>query len=456
MKKIYLVFLFTIVAIMLINPSINISENVYLRAPDLLMSIALALYTVNGDFSNCDLKTLLIPIIGILYLFILLFAVELYYNYNDGVGFLFLIRSPITILASYNLISILWNRLQIRTIDIFFKFIIVCCIIQGFILWASYLSDNFRDLMSVFFYRDIDVNNEHLVKLRVPGFVSSGGDGLSLNHGLLCLVSALGIQILSFRKTVKIIISIAIILSALGNSFTGRSGLYLSLIFIFSVILLYKDGCIRLSGNIIMLLLFILFGAFLVVELTPVLGDIGLNYRLESGYEHPIARLLNLFVDFEQRKTYVDETIVALLSDHLIFPDTVSKILLGSNNFGQNSVDVISSDIGYIKMIHGFGLLGLIIFLLATFAYPIMKIRRNLKNLIECSTKNTLMHTRLKYICQIVVATSLYGIVAHWKIFFLSTRVFEFVFFSLVFMTVRMIKFYYTYGFLNSYRRVKI
>jgi hypothetical protein len=179
---------------------------------------------------------------------------------------------------------------------------------------------------------------------------------------------------------------------------------------------------------------FVLIGLF-----SKSIGDYGFIIRAEHGYEHPIARLLVGFIDMGISDGYQDETVKQLLSSHIIIPDDSIRLIIGNNNFGQYETDSIDSDIGYLRMIYGFGLVGLVAFIFGVFIKPIQQARRALNKYSKLNTNLTNSAEGLRLLFQACIVIIGYGCIAHWKLFFLSTRIFEFIFFLLLFLLLNKI-----------------
>jgi hypothetical protein len=102
----------------------------------------------------------------------------------------------------------------------------------------------------------------------------------------------------------------------------------------------------------------------------------------------------------------------------IIFPDSIYEIFFGNGSFGRNGVS-IESDIGYIRLIHGFGifgLLGLLFYLL-----PIRKI-------IIYFVSSNINHYYKKFAISLFLIV-LFGLIANIKLIYISSRIYVFILF---------------------------
>jgi len=419
---------------MLLTPALNVPIPVPLRSVDIYISIFFILYLLSTGVTNSLVTIGKAPILALFALTILMLGIELVYGLGDSTGISLSIRSIATILAALGFSKLLWKTRGEESLEIFFKVTITCAIAQGIVLWLSFFSTDFRYLMSLIFHRDELVGGDHLTLLRVPGFVGSGGDGLSLNHGLLCTVAALGVFSLYPKSLKRTLLLGLIIVANTGSAFTGRSGFYLASVLIAIIILTYKNGKLRA----LRFFYFILFAVFVLLILSTFssqIGTYGLALRDEYGYEYPIVRLLDGFINMNSDGVYEDRTISRLLHGMIFFPPDPLRLLIGNNDFGQMPVNYIESDIGYIRMIHGFGLIGILFFLIGVFVIPVLVIYR-LKILFEHNfARRSPEIVSIRFLAQVMILILLYGLISHWKIFYLSTRMFLYVFFLLLSLT---------------------
>lgn len=423
--------LFFVLFLMVIAPALNVFESQALNYPDLYLSVALSLYsfTLRWPSEVCRVvKSFFITTIFLTTYFLIIGSLN---GQIDSAIVSVLIRPLITVLAAISFSIILIKEFGRYSILYVFKSLVIICFLQGIVIWLSFISDEFRDFMSSIFYRTKVEGFLHLVELRVPGFATTGGDGLSLNHALLCILSALAINFIAHCRNLKILYTFLIYVSVISCALTGRSGFYLGILFISLVLVTFRLESLDFKRFYKILYVVIPFCVLLIIFL-PLVAEFGIYLRSEYGYEHPIARLLYGLIELYAYGYYDDPTVNALAGDMIIINSNPFQLLFGVGNFGQTDINLIDSDIGYIRMLNGFGVFGMILYVVGLFLMPILV------------TYNFLLHTRSsnidlisnrinsKYLFQILIIITIYGFVANWKIFYLNTRVFVFIFYMYV------------------------
>jgi len=185
--------------------------------------------------------------------------------------------------------------------------------------------------------------------------------------------------------------------------------------------------------------IFFLLLLLVLVSLGGALGSFGKDILDDHGYEHPIVRLLRGFIDMRDSGSYTDNTISTLLTDMVVLPTGSLQLLFGNNYFGTLPGSEIRTDVGYFRMLHGIGFFGLVIFLVGIFTIPLLHVRVTMKNLLS-KTQNWHERRALRGLSQLLLVILLFGLVGHYKIFYLSTRIFLFVFFVFLFLIIHRYK----------------
>ena len=187
--------LFVLFVILMITPVLNIPGPMFVKSPDVYLQMLLVTLSVFWAFKFrwLPFKKLVFPIFTTLLVLVSQTLMnETIYRFGDSTAYTF-IRLSLTISVAYICAVILIKTKKHLALSFFFKTIIFAALLQGTVIWLSFFIPAFRDVMSIVFYREISEGAKHLVLLRVPGFVSSGGDGLSMNQSLLCVSGLMGI-----------------------------------------------------------------------------------------------------------------------------------------------------------------------------------------------------------------------------------------------------------------------
>lgn len=426
-KKFSIAFL---IASMLLTPVINMSGPLFLKSLDVYANLFFIMYLcirTKGLHFKCNI--ILAPIFLVwLVLFVHIGLLELIYRSGDTTGFSILLRSLVTFMAGIGCATFLIDKFADNAMRVFIKVVIFCAIIQGMVLWLTFLNHDFRDFMSYFFYRDLSSTSAHLFELRTPGFVPNGGDGLSMNHALLCIVGLMGIYMFYSGKMYAKLMVLFVLVSMLATTFAGRTGLYLGVLFSLLIFATYKSN-FRITPNIHKILFFSLLVFFTVFLFKDELGVYGKNMLDEYGYEYPLVRLLRGFIDLQQYGQYGDSTINKLLTDMVVFPSEPVRFFLGNNDFGQATSFLINSDVGYFRLWHGIGLVGLILFFSGFYIAPIILINQKIRSkILKIRKKNGFCVGFSADYRPLLIFVLLFGLIGNYKIIYISSRIYLFVF----------------------------
>lgn len=427
-----------LVALMLLTPAVNVAAPLAFVSLDLYANIVFGFFALLFFFRRRGYAHQAVGVLSCLLLtFIYLIFLEILSGENDTTGLSFTTRSFVTVLTAYGCSALLHSKFGGNAVKIFFNIAIGCALVQGAVLWLSFLFPSIRDLMSLIFLRNLTPGAEHLILLRVPGFVPNGGDGLSMNQALLCMLGLLGVQIFHRDQRYQTGLIILLFLAMIGTSFTGRSGLYLGVISFFALISIFKGGQFDLKYAPLILLPFAAI-SFILLSSAQNLASLGSALLDEYGYENPLVRLLRGFIDYHATGAYTDETVRTLLTDMVVVPADPLVFLFGNNNFGQlagayiGKVDV-GVDVPYFRMWNGMGLLGTGFFLTGVYLLPVSNAVLYLKRM-RTAAATTVARKNAHNIKYAVVALLIFGLIGHYKMFFLTGRVFLFCLFLLIFL----------------------
>ena len=176
-----------------------------------------------------------------------------------------------------------------------------------------------------------------------------------------------------------------------------------------------------------------------IILFSQQIGIFGESLSKEQGFEHPIVRLLRGFIDRQSETGNTDMTVQTLLVDMVIVPNDPIRFLFGNGNFGQISSGTASTDVGYFRMWHGIGFIGLFVFIFGLFLFPLIKIRSlssNVRKYIATKTTDRLVLSHVNILSFLL----LYGLIGHYKIIFLTSRIYAFVFFVLLFLIYNQLR----------------
>ena len=280
-------------------------------------------------------------------------------------------------------------------------YIIISIMLHAFIMILQFYFPDFKDWIYSFtttgvFRSTFDYN------FRMGGLTRSSGGAV------LSVVQSLGVLIIPFiwgkisncRKTTLIIGSLLIISSVL---ICGRSGLWVIVLGCPISILLANELAsftINIKKLVNISLFFMLF-IYMLNYYTSVNSD--------SNIYLSLSRTLDYFVANNQDGSFVNPT-VELLRTHILFPTDIKTLIFGDGEhlLGKQFDRELNSDIGYIRNLWSFGILGFSIYI-----FPLL-------TLLSFVLKNKFAITMSKLIILIISIMFLF----HSKELFLYVRMY--------------------------------
>lgn len=276
------------------------------------------------------------------------YSLTLSYLYNFDNYFLkILISVIIYIMIGYILVDNIevlenekWNKLNTMI-----YFLVIAITFNSFIIIVEYFNIDFKYFIENLLIENTMSQTTYLDHpFRIRGFAISGGASLSV---LIAFTILFVIYLFLIKKISFNFIFLSLLILNISNIFTGRTGLLLGLLFtsVFVIILLYKSFLnhkilIKIVSLItIFIILFLLFFQ---------------NFKLNSDV---IAWAFELFINFSDSgnlKTASSNELLTMFS----VPDNILHLLFGIGFYeGNNPLQYLRSDVGYIKTIFSIGLL---------------------------------------------------------------------------------------------------
>jgi hypothetical protein len=197
--------------------------------------------------------------------------------------------------------------------------------------------------------------------LRFRGLASAGGASLSVAHG-----TGIVLMYYLFKKNsigpLKFLISVAMVFISL--IFIGRTGFVVAFIGIFLVAILIKSSRekVKLLSKAWLYIIFITGGGLLLSYATVFYDSLPVFYQNYS---------INVFLG--GRESLSSEGTISTVIDFFSFPDNILQIFFGIGNMSGGYVDGLPADPGFMKILTGYGVLGLLVYpglLLWCFSLP--------------------------------------------------------------------------------------
>lgn len=250
----------------------------------------------------------------------------------------------------------------------FFDFIIIIFIailLHSIIIICQFINVDFRDF--IYNYTTTgEFRSTFEYDFRMGGL--SGGSGGSI----LSTVQSLGVILVPFllKFSRSILSRIFIITGAMFIFFsiilTGRSGIYCMILF-FPLSIYSVSGFTKTIKYSFSIFLFFIFLIFIINQLI-IFFDF-------SDFYNSFYRTFDSFISLTETGRYENNTLLEL-KDYILFPD-LQTLIIGSNDallnfeFERN----LDSDIGYVRNIFSYGLIGLILYVLPIFQLVLYSIK---------------------------------------------------------------------------------
>lgn len=345
---------------------------------------------------------------------------------NDSSGFRLFGKLVPLVFASHGLALLFVRRFHVEAPQKFFEAAFLVASIQGVVLILSFLDPSVRAFLDQVFVRDYSFG-VHLVEQRVPGFVATGGDGLSLNQALLACVAA---GATFYRRGVVVVAqSLFLAMMVVATIVTGRSGLYLGMATLF-VVMLSRRGSFNwgvAAAVCGVLAVFVVFGK----DLFELARENAYLLAAEQGFNHPIVRALSVFREYDRTGSWLT-SVPFLGSGMWLFPEDDFRAWFGNGEFGRLPGAHLASDIGYVRMLFGLGILGSVL-AMASIVVPVASCVRRLRH----GSATLSYRSQLSYLIVLVVV---FGCVGHFKILYLFSRVYFVTLMSLSFLILELVR----------------
>jgi hypothetical protein len=255
-------------------------------------------------------------------------------------------------------LAVIFDRFNfdLRNVILFVPIVIT---IQAVFIIVYFLSWSFREFTFAFIPEAGNIDyRKNLFQSR--GLTHSSGASLSVLQSFGVLFTSYLLSTANFRSKQFIYLSFSFGLLCISIFLTGRTGLLiLPLVFIYFFIILFLR--IRIPKNITY---FILAAPLIILISFLVFRFLYSNYFggiTTAGGEDILSRVVRWYVEeFYSEGRIQSRTLSFLSTNHLIFPENNIEILFGDPTTWH--LNRISSDIGYIRMWHGIGLVGILIY----------------------------------------------------------------------------------------------
>ena len=243
-------------------------------------------------------------------------------------------------------------------------YIFISIALHGAIMIIQLINPEFKDWIYGFtttgqFRSTFDYN------FRMGGLTqSSGGAILSVVQSVGVLLTPYIWKIANKKNKIQLLLGNVIIISSV--LICGRSGLWAIIIGI-PLILIWQNEFSFYKTIVKIPLLISIFGGILYFILFFYSG-----IQEESNIYYSLGRTLDEFIEYKEGGDFTSPT-VNELKTHIIFPTDFKTFIMGDGEhlLGKSFDRELQSDIGFIKNIWGFGIIGSIIYWLPLLIFAI-------------------------------------------------------------------------------------
>lgn len=337
----YLVYFFLIYGI-----TLNISGMIISPMKMILLSTLILFLVSNLKHFKTDIilfKYGFIVMLYLLYVLLYLYPFGLYQDYlvrNGTVLFFLVFISSIYLAKNF--------FIKLSEVD-FLRIVFFATVFYSIIIVLMVLSDTLKDII----YSVVTINE---------GFLTTGGEnritapnalwGASFSTILLMGMIS-GIVISKSLNSFIYYSSLVIILIAIAN--IGRSGLFLFIVLL-PVILITNN--INKKHKFIKIFIYLFALSVLGSLILIVLYE---NINQLENISSAVSRIKRSLIPIIEGGIFNDPTISLLLENYYFLPKSDDVLWYGSGASGRNEADtgfILSSDVGYVRMIFTVGLLG--------------------------------------------------------------------------------------------------
>lgn len=271
------------------------------------------------------------------------------------------VKAIVNIAAAWVIAAVLCQRWVKGDKYILVKIVYWCLVVHGAIMIAQFVSPDFKSL--VYTFTTAKYQLDHYQEFRMAGLSSGGGAQLSFTQSLGFALFLFLVRVERGFKFPVYGIGALIILASV--FFSGRTG------FVFVALALAVFLVLPDQGRSLFKLKIVLSVSLLAV----LISSVGIN--LENEYmQVAFRRNFETILNFIEFGSFQDNTLIAL-GKMVIIPEGVLHFLFGRPSYLENNTFYnIYTDIGYFRLIWGYGVVGLGIHIFF-YAYAFHVIRKH-------------------------------------------------------------------------------
>ncbi len=292
------------------------------------------------------------------------YLVGVFFGNLDNVVLFSYFTGTLSVFAAYPIVKIL-SKYAIDNDVFIIRGVYLAGLAHAFIMVLAFFWAPFRNVLYTVI--PLGESGEDFVEymIRSPGLTTGGGDALSV---IQCLALIFGIYYLTEVK------------KKVGLLYLLKHLLCFMLLFL-SILLSARTGLVIIFAYLAWLILFRIWRFFLaqrisrsfvskiliILLVSSICISAGFNFLMNSEYSRFANRAFELFINYVETGSISSSSSEAL-QDMYILPQNNTQLLFGDGNFGRNEkLPYVSSDIGYVRIIYGVGLVGCLVLFLPLF-----------------------------------------------------------------------------------------
>lgn len=360
-SKILTFFLFTII----FAPFLNIGLGFFGDMLSFVCILFILVYMIKSlQSGRIQISKGVLNLIGILvisFIYTLFTSLLTIYEIKDFTAVLRPIRAIIVFLGVYIFVGYYIDYYGEQFLERIMNDIYLAIGIHAAIMIIELIIPELRNF--IYHYTFADRVDEYNQQFRMAGLAMGGGSQLSVFQSLGAIIFPFVFKVSNKLKT-KVIHIIIILMIFASVILSGRSGVYIILIFLplgyflNRKIIRIKVNIPKKSQLIYIILILCMVSALLMNNNDVKLLEVTTNGHIAMSYKIAKYRAFETFTGIFKTGKLNDRTINILISQHMKFPDSVPILLFGNPSLldvGQRGVD---SDIGYIRFLFGYGVIG--------------------------------------------------------------------------------------------------
>ena len=341
-----------------------------------VLSSMYVLNLINRRYKPTSLNNVLFfSIISLIYIFLIVSLNE----FKDTMGIKMGLQTVLYYMSGKVIYKYMKEKYEENWFSVFVNICSIIFLVNSIYVILVYFNSSFGNFAFQYLGgKNFEINNQlnNFTDSR-RSFDMGTGSGAIASLNFLMIFILIAFEMLNKSKKIYIFPLIFIIIA---TSLLGRTGFYLELLISISIILflfvknIKSMKTVRFKSKNVLMLPFIL--------IISILATITLKVLLTNDdklINNTLPWLFEIYYNFIESGTLQSNTTNLILENMYFIPENLAHLLFGDSNLGRSSMmTYVPSDVGYIRNLFGFGILGsLFIYLpiVSLFIFSLKKIK---------------------------------------------------------------------------------